>query len=301
MLVLALCAYSLHLGHALVARAPAPRMNVVDFMPFWENNFFTVEPTYTIRDWAAARSIMAEYLDSVRTERGAMFSGWTICDDKLFCREAFHDAGAVVAHMANVKPAIGKLLAGVATLESVELHGPPSDLPKCADAMAPFDAATRTFEIDSGCTFIVRPYAGMSRGQSHFSIHPRFTVSDWSAARPLLDETVARMKLVSGCIYFGWTRCGDDLVCRQAYTNAEGVRAHLDGVGALIEQLASGPATLDSVSVHGPSTRLGECKAVMGEKYGVSVSPRYFALDSGFQRFEITGYNLGMLDYSKFD
>eukprot|EP00966_Prymnesium_polylepis_P328779 7384540-Prymnesium_polylepis.1 len=180
-------------AHAAAHRTP-PRMNVVDLKPCWANDFLTLQPTYRVSDWAKARPIMAEYLDKARTERGAMYCGWTTCGDKLFCREAFADADFVLAHVALVRPTIEKLLAsGAATLEEVELHGPADALSKCdRDAMAPFDA--RLFEIDAGVTFLVRPYAGMSRGQSHFSLQPTFTVADWGAAQPLLDEAVERMR-----------------------------------------------------------------------------------------------------------
>ena len=275
-----------------------PRMNVVDVMPFWDNNFYTVQPTFEVRDWAAARPLMAEYLDKVRTERGAMYCGWTISGDMLCCREGFHDADAVIAHMANVQPVLDQLLANAATLCTMEVHGPASGLKTCQGALESLEA--RYFEIDSGCTFLVRPYAGMSRGQSHFSLHPTFKVVDWDAVRPVLDESIESMRLTSGCVFYGWTRRGDTLFGRHAFLNADGVRRHLASTDALVASLvSSGAVTLTSVSVHGPPTRLGEVKAALHDYHGLT--PQYFAIDSGFQKFECSGFNLGMLDYNKFD
>lgn len=284
-------------GH--LAKRSAGQMNVVDVMPFWSYDFYSVEPTFTVVDWPAARPLMAAYLDKVRAERGAMFCGWTVCGNKLFCREGFHDAGAVRDHLANVKGTVEQLLSGPATLDAVELHGPTDGLASCEEAMRAY-GSTRYFSIDSGCTFLVRPYAGMSRGQSFFSLHPTFTVHDWGAARPLLDESVERMRQASGCIYFGWTRSGDTLSCRQAYLNAAGVLAHLESVDPLVDRLLdSGAATLTGVSVQGPPTRLDEVEAALADYHGLA--PHFYALDAGFQKFECSGFNLGMLDYSKYD
>jgi quinol monooxygenase YgiN len=271
-------------------------MNVVDMKPYWDYDFFTVQPMYTVSDWARAKPIMADFLDRARTERGTMYSGWTVSGDKLFCREAYHDADAVIAHAANVAPAIDRLLDGAATLDSFEVHGPAADLAKCADAMSAYNP--ERFEIVSGCTTIVRPYAGMMRGQAHFSMQLMFTVTEWEAARPLLDECVARTKATDGSIFYGWTRSGDRLFCRNAFTNAATLLAHLASVDEIMTSLLDGPATLESVSVHGPRTRLDECRAATTEYHGRPTA--FFAIDSGFQKYEITGYNLGMLDYSKF-
>ena len=144
----------------------------------------------------------------------------------------------------------------------------------------------------------------MSRGQSHYSVRSHFTVADWPAAQPLLDECVERMRLTSGCIYFGWTRNGNRLFCRQAYINAAGVLAHLASVDALVAELVSGPAAIDSVSVHGPRTGAEEVKAAMASYHGLAPD-RTTVQHRDPRRLHQGGvhgrYNLGMLDYNKFD
>jgi len=274
-------------------------MNVVDFMPFWEYSFLTVQPTYTVSDWAKARPIMAEFLELSRSERGAMFSGWTVCGDKLFCRDGYHDAAAVTVHMKNVSPTIDKLLAsGAATLDSMQLHGPKAELDKCAESLASY--APQLFEIKEGCTFLVRPYAGMSRSQSHYSVEACFTISSWGVAEPLMAACVERMRVTSGCLYFGWTSCGNKLYCRQAYINPAGVQNHVASIGPLLEELCNSAAKIDRVSLHGPKTGGEEAKSAVAAGYS-GTSAQYFAVDSGFQKFEASGYNLGMLDYNLFD
>ena len=300
-----LCSFRTSLVNAdgkLGLRGPTSQMNAVNFDAYWPYNFLSLRPTYKVSDWDVARPIMDEYLAKTREERGPMFCGWNICGDTLFTSESFHNAGAVAEHLENVQPLVDKLLSsGAATLERMELHGPTSELAKCKGAIkGSVDAAF--FEIDSGCTFLVRPYAGMSRGHAHFSIAPYFKVSDWATAQPLLDECVEKMRRTAGCVFFGWTKSGDDtLFCNCAFTNADGLRAHLASVDSIVVALLDGPATLESVSVHGPKTRLLEVKDATDSYHGLA--PDYFAIESGFQRYEVTvglpQNPLGMLDYGK--
>ena len=81
----------------------------------------------------------------------------------------------------------------------------------------------------------------MARGHAHFSIAPYFKVSDWVKARPLLDECVA-VGRTNSCVFFGWTKDGDDLFCNTAFTNADGVTAHLAAVTPLLDALLDGAA-----------------------------------------------------------
>ena len=54
-----------------------------------------------------------------------MYYGWTIKDDKLFCREAYVDAAAVQAHLDNIVPSVGEMLdSGCASLDEINFMGP---------------------------------------------------------------------------------------------------------------------------------------------------------------------------------
>ena len=68
------------------------------------------------------------------------------------------------------------------------------------------------------------------RVQGFCTLQPSFTVADWEAAAPLVQRCVELMRRCSdvdhapagggaperGCIFHGFTRRGDQLVCRQA-------------------------------------------------------------------------------------
>merc|ERR1712188_211125 len=93
-------------------------------------DFYTIQPTFTIKDLAKAEPFMKKCVDLSRTEAGCMYYGWTIQGDKLFCREAYVDAAAVQAHLENIGAAVGEMLdSGAASLDKIEFHGPKEGWP----------------------------------------------------------------------------------------------------------------------------------------------------------------------------
>ena len=102
-------------------------------------DFFTIQPTFTIKDLKKAEPFMKKCVDLTRNEKGCMYYGWTIQGDKLFCREAYVDAAAVQAHLDNIVPSVGEMLdSGAASLDKIEFHGPKEGWPtfkKSADGL----------------------------------------------------------------------------------------------------------------------------------------------------------------------
>jgi len=72
---------------------------------------------------------------------------------------------------------------------------------------------------------------------------------------------------------FSWN--GDELFCREAYENAEGLLAHFDNVGALLAE-AMKMADLTRLEVHGPAAELGKLKKPLAH-----LNPVWFALEKG--------------------
>lgn len=117
--------------------------------------------------------------------------------------------------------------------------------------------------------------------QDLVAIMPHFNVKDWDAAKPIMEEFVTKTRTEAGFTYYGWTKCENSLVCREAYKNGEAVLAHLDNVGACIGKLLDGPAELAEISIHGPQAELDKVKEAT-EKLGT----KYFAYHSGFARIK---------------
>ena len=145
----------------------------------YDYTLLTLQPTYTIHDWPATQRIMDDYVAETKAERGLTFCGYSTTrsrrdstvvgdfaeepGDKLFCRDAFPDAGgrlplphasathftplhastapafpsdSLLAHLSNVEPQRSALLQGPASLDGIELHGPAAELRKCEDVPA---------------------------------------------------------------------------------------------------------------------------------------------------------------------
>ena len=170
---------------------------------------------------------------------------------------------------------------------------------------------TQYYEIDSGISFITKESGGVPMGQRFCSLQQTFTVSDWAKAKVAMDALVEKVGEEGNCIYFGWTRCGDKLFCRDAYSSAKGVIKHLENVrGGMDELLAPGVAALDRTELHGPMAQLALCRdsfnayGMGGERpktqfddpselaetnaaaVAAAAKVEYFNLDSGFQRYE---------------
>merc|ERR1712167_100961 len=271
-------ALSAAVAAALKQRPSEPLSFIGDFLVSKSTTssyqFVTIQPTFTIKDWAAAAPIMAEFVERTKTETGCIYYGWSKSGDKLFCREAYVDAAGALAHLENVGALVGKLLESAATLDQIELHGPSAELDKCKEKMDGF--GTTYWEIDSGISFMKKEVTAEWAPQTLMTIQPTFTIKDWAAAAPIMAEFVERTKTETGCIYYGWTKSGDKLFCREAYVGAAGALAHLENVGALVGKLLESAATLDQIELHGPSAELDKCKEKM-DGFGTT----YWEIDSG--------------------
>ena len=53
------------------------------------------------------------------------------------CREAYADAEGILLHLQNVDTPLKAVLDGPAELERLEVHGPPEECAKLADALGP--------------------------------------------------------------------------------------------------------------------------------------------------------------------
>ena len=121
-----------------------------------------------------------------------------------------------------------------------------------------------------------------SAAYSFFNICPRFTVLDWEKAEPIMADFVEKTKTESGCVYYGWTRDGDTLQCREAYVDGEAVNDHLANVGDCISALlADGVAKLDKIEIDCTTDGVDVVKP--GTE---ALGTEYFTIDDGFTNFK---------------
>lgn len=270
----------------------------------YDYTFITLQPTYTINDWATTQRVMDEYVAAAKTEAGLTYCGYSTTrsrrddtvvgdyavdpGDKLFCRAAFPDAEALIAHLSNVQPQLTALIDGPATLDEIQVHGPAAELRKCDGVLE----GAKRFEIECGLSRLEKESGGMPLPLQLVSLHTSFTLADADAARAICDAIVAASASEEGCIYCGFTRCGETLHLREAFGSAVGLARHCLNVAELIDALLDGPATLLSGQVHASLSQLPTVREFIEDAgrergYCSRETKRYYSAEGGYSRFEV--------------
>jgi quinol monooxygenase YgiN len=107
------------------------------------------------------------------------------------------------------------------------------------------------------------------------SLHPYFKVHQgklelFMAAFP---GFVARTTSEEENLFYEFTVNGDEVFCREAYTDAEGLLTHLDSVGPLLTE-ALKISDLIRLEVHGPAAELDKLKEPLAH-----LKPDWFVLE----------------------
>lgn len=120
----------------------------------------------------------------------------------------------------------------------------------------------------------------MSTLADFISLHPYFKVHPGKletvkAAFPRLVEKTSTEKKN---LFYEFTVNGDEMFCREGYTDAEGVLAHLDNIGALLAEMLT-MADLTRLEVHGPAAELGKLKEPLAH-----LNPVWFAIEASVRK-----------------
>lgn len=83
---------------------------------------------------------MKDFNEKTATEEGCLFYNFTLNGDEAFCREAYVDGDAALAHLENVGAQIEKALT-MSTLTKLEIHGPEAELAKMRAPLAGLNPA----------------------------------------------------------------------------------------------------------------------------------------------------------------
>jgi quinol monooxygenase YgiN len=120
----------------------------------------------------------------------------------------------------------------------------------------------------------------MSTTDTCCTIVPYFKVNDGKldAFRALCEQFVSRTSTEAGVLYYGFSFDGDQVHCREGYRDAAALLAHLDNVGALLQQSLQ-IAQITRLEVHGPAAEIGKLRAPLAD-----LKPQFFALEYGFRR-----------------
>jgi hypothetical protein len=116
---------------------------------------------------------------------------------------------------------------------------------------------------DTCCTIV--PYFKVQEGK----------LEDFKA---LCEQFVEKSSTESKCLYYGFSFDGHMAHCREGYEGAEGVLAHLENVGSLLQE-ALKISELASLEIHGPEEELAKLREPLA-----NLKPKFFTLEYGFRR-----------------
>ncbi len=77
--------------------------------------------------------------------------------------------------------------------------------------------------------------------------------------KALGGQMVERTKSEQECLFYGFSFNGEKAFCREGYTSAEGLLAHLENVDSLLKQ-ALAIASLHRLEIHAPATEVAKLK-----------------------------------------
>jgi len=116
---------------------------------------------------------------------------------------------------------------------------------------------------DTCCTLV--PY---------FKVHP----GKLGEFKALCEQFVALTASEPKCVHYAFSFDGDNVHCREGYDDAAGLLAHLENVGAPLQQ-ALKIADVTRLEVHAPAAEIEKLREPLKE-----LSPQFFALGMGFRR-----------------
>jgi len=112
------------------------------------------------------------------------------------------------------------------------------------------------------------------------SIAPYFQIpsANRTAFQQLCERFVEKTQSEPKCLYYGFSFSGDIAHCREAYTDAEGLLAHLEHVADLLNE-ALQIADLIRLEIHGSEAELAKLRGPLAD-----FRPQFFVLEYGFRR-----------------
>jgi len=112
------------------------------------------------------------------------------------------------------------------------------------------------------------------------SIHPYFKVSDgkMDEFKNLCDQFMSVTEKEPKCLYYGFSFHGDQVHCREAYEDAEGLLTHLANVADILNA-ALKIAEVTRLEIHGIAEELAKLTGPLS-----NLAPTYFTLEYGIRR-----------------
>lgn len=115
---------------------------------------------------------------------------------------------------------------------------------------------------------------------SPVSIHPYFKArpGQLELAKSLFPQFIEKTSREAGVLYYEFTANGDEIFCREAYRDADGLLEHVTNVGALLERMLE-HCELLRIEVHGPAGELEKLRGPLSH-----LNARWFQREAGLPR-----------------
>jgi quinol monooxygenase YgiN len=117
----------------------------------------------------------------------------------------------------------------------------------------------------------------MSHPSDSVSLHPYFRAhpGKLEAMKASLPGFISKTATEKKNLYYDFTLNGDNLFCREAYVDADGLLEHLSSVGPMMQELLT-IADMTRLEVHGPATELDKLKDALQP-----LNPIWFVYQNG--------------------
>ncbi len=115
---------------------------------------------------------------------------------------------------------------------------------------------------DTTCTLV--PYFNVDAGQL-------------DAFKAIGEQMVLKTRTERDVVFYGFSFSGQQAFCREGYRSAEGILAHLQNVGDLLQQ-ALKIANIERLEVHAPADEIDKLRGPLTD-----LNPTYFTLETGFR------------------
>ena len=129
----------------------------------------------------------------------------------------------------------------------------------------------------------MKPLSNFVSLHPYFKVHPGKLEIFKAGFQAFVEKTASEGKPPSspkgettacqGNLFYEFTVNGDEVFCREAYTDAEGLLTHLENIGALLAE-ALKIADLIRFEVHGPAAELDKLKEPLAH-----LKPEWFVLE----------------------
>ena len=99
----------------------------------------TIVPYFVAKegDMDQVRTYLERMVEVTQSEKDCLYYGFTICGNKVHCREGYVNGDGALAHLDNVGPLLQEALgSGVMELTDLQIHGPEEELAKLREPLA---------------------------------------------------------------------------------------------------------------------------------------------------------------------